>query len=125
MITFKQTGNFSKTDKFFTGALTADYLHSLNKYGQEGVTALSMATPIDSGNTASKWSYSVTNIKGYASISWYNSNVNNGVPIVILLEYGHATKNGGYVQGRDFINITLRPIFDKIAESVWKEIRAL
>lgn len=94
----------------------------LDKYGQAGVNALSAATPIDSGATASSWYYEITESKGNYTITWSNSNVADGVPIVILIQYGHATKNGGYVQGIDFINPTLKPMFKKIADDAWMEV---
>lgn len=104
----------------------SEYLRILERYGQEGVNALRDATPIDSGNTANSWSYEVRRWKNArssgATISWVNSNVVDGVPIAILLQYGHATSSGSWVQGRDYINPALQPIFDKIANDVWKEV---
>lgn len=100
----------------------SSYLNILNKYGQEGVNALASATPTDSGKTANSWTYEVKQFKGGAKIIWSNTNIVNGVPIAILIEYGHGTKNGGYVSGREFINDALKPIFDKITNEVWKEV---
>ena len=94
----------------------------LDKYGKEGVAALSAATPIDTGKTANSWSYKINRQNGSVSIDFYNSNFSNGVPIAIILQYGHATNNGGWVQGRDYINPAIQPIFDKIAKNAWKEV---
>jgi hypothetical protein len=99
-----------------------DITSILDKFGKEGVEALSKNTPVDSGLTAGSWNYKISNSKGKATISWYNSNVVNGVPIAIILQYGHGTQNGGWIEGRDYINPTMRPIFDKITEDVWKEV---
>lgn len=122
MISFKHTGDFSKTTKFLERAKRGDYLKVLDKYGKEGVKALSSATPVDSGTTASSWSYKIEKGNGSAKISFLNSNVNKGVPIAIILQYGHGTRNGGYVQGRDYINPAIQPIFDRIANEAWKEV---
>ena len=98
----------------------------LNKYGQAGVTALSNATPVESGKTANSWGYRIEQGRNQSKIICTNSSMTeNGMPIVILLQYGHGTRNGGYVQGRDFINKAIRPIFDEIAESAWKEVTFL
>lgn len=99
-----------------------DFFRNLEKYAQEGVAALSSATPVDSGLTAASWDYEIVKKKGAISIYWTNSNINAGVPIAVILQYGHGTNNGGYVQGRDYINPAIRPIFDKIAENAWKEV---
>ena len=122
MISFRQKGDFSKLDRFLERAKEAARLSILDKYGREGVAALSSATPVDSGETASSWYYEVTNENGSAAISFYNSNVNQGVPIAIILQYGHGTGTGGWVEGRDYINPAIQPIFDKIAEAAWKEV---
>lgn len=122
MISFKHTGDFSKTTKFLERAKRGDYLKVLDKYGKEGVKALSSATPVDSGTTANSWSYKIENGNSSAKISFLNSNVNKGVPIAIILQYGHGTRNGGYVQGRDYINPAIQPIFDRIANEAWKEV---
>ena len=99
-----------------------EFFQRLNQYGRRGVDALSAATPIDSGKTASSWNYEIHRSKDLVEIVWTNSNVNDGAPIVILLQYGHATGNGGYVQGYDFINPAIRPIFDEIEKDLWKEV---
>lgn len=122
MITVKHTGSFKNVEKFLYKASRTNVLSILDKYGRQGVEALASATPTDSGLTADSWKYEVRNSKGSYSITWTNSNVVNGVPVVILLQYGHATKNGGFVQGRDFINPAIQPIFDKISEDLWKEV---
>ena len=125
MITFRQKGDFSKLTRFLEKAKEAVKLGDLDKYGREGVAALSSATPIDSGKTAESWYYEIKNQNGSVSINFLNSNVNKGVPIAVMLQYGHGTRNGGWVQGRDYINPAIRPIFDKIAESAWREVTKL
>lgn len=125
MIIFRQQGDFSKFTKFLERAKEAVHLGNLDKYGREGVAALSSATPVDSGETATSWYYKIENKKGSVSITFYNSNVQNGVPIAIILQYGHGTRNGGWVEGRDYINPAIQPIFDKIVESAWREVTKL
>lgn len=125
MITFRQKGDFSKLTRFLEKAKHAVKLGDLDKYGREGVAALASATPVDSGLTANSWYYEIENQNGSATISFYNSNVNKGVPIAIILQYGHGTRNGGWVQGRDYINPAIQPVFDKIAEAAWKEVTGL
>jgi len=125
MIIISHKGNLDKTTNFLNKAKNINYRYILERYGQEGVNALSSATPIDSGLTSQSWSYTIKQNKTNYTISWCNSNVVDGVPIVVLIQYGHATKNGGYVSGRDFINPAIKPIFDKIAEEAWKEITKL
>lgn len=125
MIVITQSGNFNNTERFLNGAKKLDVKRILESYAKEGVRALSSATPVDSGLTASSWDYKINISKGSYSISWTNSNVVDGVPIAIILQYGHGTGTGGYVQGRDYINPALRPIFDKIADSVWREVSNL
>ena len=122
MISFRQKGDFSKLNRFLERAKEAARLSILDKYGREGVAALSSATPVDSGETASSWYYEIKHNNGSASITFNNSNINNGVPIAIILQYGHGTGTGGWVEGRDYINPAIQPIFDKIAEDVWKEV---
>lgn len=122
VITFHHKGNFQKTDNFLKKAKQGDYFRSLEKFAQEGVNALASATPIDSGKTAASWDYTISRSKGPVSITWTNSNINDGVNIAVIIQYGHGTRNGGYVQGRDYINPAIRPVFDKIAENVWKEV---
>lgn len=122
MVIVKQKGDFSKTEKFLNTISKKLYYRNLQKYAEQGVAALASATPIDSGTTANSWDYEIRQTKNSVSIYWTNSNVNKGVPIAIIIQYGHGTRNGGYVQGRDYINPAMRPIFDKIAENVWKEV---
>lgn len=122
MVIVKQKGDFSKTEKFLNSISKKLYYRNLQKYAEQGVAALASATPIDSGTTANSWDYEIRQTKNSVSIYWTNSNVNKGVPIAVIIQYGHGTRNGGYVQGRDYINPAMRPIFDKIAENVWKEV---
>lgn len=122
MIIIKHKGNFNNTEKFLKRAKQLNVKRILEEYGKEGVKALSSATPVNTGLTANSWDYKVEISNGSYTLSWINTNVVNGVPIAIILQYGHATKNGGYIQGRDYINPAIQPIFDKIAEQVWKEV---
>lgn len=122
-IKFVVRGSFTKTQKFFEKCKHMFKLGILDKYGREGVIALSMATPVDTGKTSASWRYEVKNVPGELSITWNNDSVTkDGIPIVVLIQYGHGTGNGGYVVGRDFINPTMKPIFDKIADEIWKEV---
>ena len=125
MISFRQKGDFSKLTSFLERAKETVYLGDLNKYGRQGVAALASATPIDSGETAESWYYEIENNKESATITFYNSNVQNGVPIAIILQYGHGTRNGGWVEGRDYINPALQPIFDQIVDDAWREVNKL
>ena len=122
MITFRQKGDFRKTMSFLERAKESVKLGTLDRYGREGVAALSSATPVDTGLTARSWYYKIERDKNTATISFFNSNIQNGVPIAIVLQYGHGTRNGGWVQGRDYINPAIQPIFDKIANTAWKEV---
>lgn len=124
MIKFTTSGSFKNTIKLLNKMSDNHYLEQrLKRYGEEGVRLLSNATPIDTGVTASSWGYKSTIGDGFISITWTNRNTTpNGIPIVILIQYGHATGNGGYVQGRDFINPAIQPLFDKIADEIWKEV---
>lgn len=125
MISFRQKGDFSKLTSFLERAKETVYLGDLNKYGRQGVAALASATPIDSGETAESWYYEIENNKESATITFYNSNVQNGVPIAIILQYGHGTRNGGWVEGRDYINPAIQPIFDQIVDDAWREVNKL
>lgn len=125
MISFRQKGDFSKTYRYLGRVKEAVKLRDLDRYGREGVAALESATPVDSGLTASSWYYKIDRKKESVSITFYNSNIQNGVPIAIILQYGHGTRNGGWVQGRDYINPAIQPIFDKIADNAWKEVTKL
>ena len=125
MIKISLKGNFKNIERFFDGAknrLPKRIRSVLDRYGRQGVAALQMYTPKDSGETANSWKYEIFNL----GIAWSNTNVTgNGTPVAILLQYGHGTKNGGYVQGRDYINPALQPIFDEIADNCWKEVENL
>lgn len=125
MITFQQKGDFSKTTKFFEKLLNVVKLGELDRYGRQGVEALASATPKDTGRTAESWKYEIVRDRESATIRWYNTNENNGVNIAVILQYGHGTRNGGYVRGRDYINPAIQPVFDEIAETAWKEITVL
>lgn len=125
MIKFRHKGDFSKLTRYFEKMLNAIRLGILDKYGREGVAALASATPVDSGQTAGSWYYEVEHKNGSASIIFSNSHVNDGVPIAIILQYGHGTGTGGWVQGRDYINPAIQPVFDKIAEAAWREVTKL
>ena len=122
MISFRQKGDFSKLTRYLEKAKNAIRIGDLDKYGREGVAALASATPKDTGKTAESWSYKIENKEGSVTISFLNSNIQNGVPIAVILQYGHGTGNGGWVQGRDYINPAIRPIFDKIAQNAWREV---
>ena len=122
MIKITSKGNFDKTDKFFKSMINRDYTTLLQRYAEQGVSALQSATPVDSGETANSWGYEIVKTSTGIKIVWTNSHVADDVPIAILIQYGHATRNGGYVQGRDYINPAIRPIFDRIANDVWREV---
>ena len=125
MIKFRHRGNFNKTTRYLQKVSKAAKFSDLDKYGREGVAALASATPVESGLTANSWYYEIERKNGSASISFLNSNIQNGVPIAIILQYGHATRNGGWVRGRDYINPAIQPIFDRIVEDAWKEVTKL
>ena len=121
-ISISNSGSFNKTDKFFKKMSENSIYSVLQKYGEIGVAELAAATPVDSGRTSSAWNYRVIIERSNARVQWYNSNENQGFSVAIGLQYGHGTGTGGYVIGRDYINPTMRPIFDKIADQVWNEI---
>lgn len=125
MIQFLHKGDFKKTERLLKKSLGRDYRSILDKYAKQGVEALSRATPKESGETAASWFYEIIQNESSLSIVWNNSNVNKGVNIAIVLQYGHGTRNRGYVHGRDYINPALRPVFDKLAEAVWKEVTSI
>lgn len=118
----KHKGNFNKTERFFNRVLKREYLNILERYGQAGVEALRNATPSASGKTADSWGFGIEEGKGMVTLYWTNTNENQGVNIAILLIYGHGLQNGGYVEGIDFVNPAMRPIFEKIADESWKEV---
>lgn len=125
MIVLSSKGDFSKATRYFERLKETAKLGVLDKYGREGVAALSSATPIETGLTANSWTYKIQLSESSASIEFHNSNINNGVPIAIILQYGHGTGTGGWVEGRDYINPAIRPVFDKIVEDLWKEVTNL
>lgn len=122
MIRFEQKGDFEKTRKFLKEAGKRDLDNILNKYGKMGVENLSAYTPRDTGLTASSWTYTIEKTKNKVSIIWRNTNVVDGVPIAIILQYGHATRNGGYVEGVDYINPALEPVFKELKDHIWREV---
>ena len=121
-VKFYHKGNFSKVTKFFNTLLDRKYLNKLDVYGQMGVEALQAATPEDSGETARSWSYEIKQDRNRTYLTWTNSHVEDGVNIAIILQYGHATRNGGWVEGRDYINPALQPLFDQMAQEIWSEV---
>ena len=123
MIEFRQKGDFSKLNNFLEKSRESINVGLLNKYGRDGVKALSSQTPVDTGLTAASWYYKITRTKGRATLSFHNRNVVNGVPIAIILQYGHGTRNGGWVDGIDYINPAIRPVFMKIVKEAWKEVK--
>lgn len=125
MISIRQKGDFSKLNGYLEKLKNIVKIGDLDRYGREGVEALSSATPKDSGETASSWYYEITHKKESISITFKNSNINKGVPIAIILQLGHGTNNGGWVEGRDYINPAIQPVFDKIANQAWKEVTRL
>lgn len=125
MIKFRQKGDFSKLTKFLENAKQKVDLGDLDKYGREGVAALKSATPVDSGLTAESWYYEIERTAGSTKIVFKNRNIQNGVPIAVILHYGHATGNGGWVEGREYINTAIQPVFDKIVNDAWREVTKL
>ena len=122
MIRLTQKGDFSKLNRYLERVKEVVKIGDLNKYGRQGVEALKAATPVDSGETANSWYYEIKRQNGVVSIEFNNSHINKGVPIAIILQYGHGTNNGGWVEGRDYINPAIRPIFDQIANDAWKDV---
>lgn len=122
MISFSSEGSFDKTEKFLRAMTTMNVDGILNAEAQKGVAALSKATPKDSGRAAISWSYKIEKTSNSVTISWTNSDVENGFPVALMIQYGHGTGTGGYIQGQDYINPAMRPIFDSIAETVWKAV---
>lgn len=122
MFKIKQKGDLNKTENFLNRAIKTNLMSILNECGKKGVSALKTATPIDSGETAYSWDYEIVkNNNGY-TIYWTNDNIVSGVPIALIIQYGHGTRNGGYVVGRDYINPAIRPIFDEMSNLVWKDV---
>lgn len=125
MIRFRSKGDFKKADKYFRNLIKASRVEILEKYGNKGVAALSSATPVESGLTASSWSYRIERSGSRVAIYFTNSNINKGVNIAIILQYGHGTGTGGWVEGQDYINPAIQPIFDELAEAAWREVTKL
>lgn len=121
-ITVKSKGNFERLSKYLQQASKGVRRDILERFGEEGVQALESTTPVDTGMTSKSWYYKVEETNGSYTLSFHNSNIQNGVPIAIILQYGHGTATGGYVAGRDYINPALRPVFDRLAEEAWKEV---
>lgn len=125
MIKFRQKGDYSKFTRYLERIKEVVKLGDLDKYGRAGVAALASATPVESGVTAASWRYEINHNQNSVFISFYNDNINKGVPIAIILQYGHGTGTGGWVEGKDYINPAIQPIFDKITEDAWKEVTKL
>lgn len=122
MIRFWHRGDFSKTNKYLRDVKEAARVKILEKYGERGVSALSSATPVDTGLAATSWYYKVLRGEAGSRIEFFNSDIENGFPVAIMLQYGHGTGTGGWVEGRDYINPAIQPIFDELAEEAWKEV---
>ena len=125
MVTFRQKGNFHKATQYFERAKKAARISILDNYGKKGVAALASATPKETGKTAASWNYEIERKNGLVAIHFVNSNIQNGVPIAIILQLGHGTGTGGWVEGRDYINPAIQPIFDQIAQDAWREVTNL
>lgn len=122
MISISHSGNFDNITRFLEKMSKRDAMSILHKYGKKGIELLRESTPMDTGETANSWGYEVVNENGRYRIYWTNDNVHDGVYIAIILQYGHATKNGGYVEGIDYINPALEEVFNEMAEELWKEV---
>ena len=122
MFRLTSTGDFKNTEAFLKRGTSSDVIPDLNEYGRMGVEALRSATPVDSGATANGWRYEIERYRTVARVCWYNDHIENGTLVAVLIQYGHGTRNGGYVQGRDYINPAMRPIFTKAAEEIWKKV---
>lgn len=122
MIKVSSKGDFKNTIKFLENIKKQEYINILKRYGEKGVSKLKAATPVDSGETANSWDYRIETNKNKISIIWFNTNINKGVPIALILQTGHGTRNGGYVRGIDYINPAMKPVFDELANEVWKEV---
>ena len=125
MIKIKQKGDFSKTSRYFERAKKPLNINTFHKYGRKGVEALRAATPVDTGLTANSWYYEIINDNGIIKLTFNNSNIYRGIQIAVIIQYGHATRNGGWIEGRDYINPAIQPIFDEIANDAWKEVSML
>lgn len=122
MFSIRHKGSFKNTTKFLQAMKNQKMFNTLDRLGRVGQDALSSSTPVDSGLTSQSWYYDVEIGKSQVTVTWYNSHVVDGIPVIILLQYGHGTGTGGYVQGRDYINPAIVPVFDQIADSVWKAV---
>jgi hypothetical protein len=122
MITITQKGSFANVERYLSRLKQDEAYKILDKYGNLGMVALSNATPSESGETAASWYYTIESRKGYHSIRWHNRHIEDGVPIAVILQYGHGTGTGGYVEGRDYIMPAIRPVFDQIVADVWREV---
>lgn len=125
MLHLSSKGSFDNLEHYLKKSLGDNYMTVLEKYGQIGVQALSASTPVKTGKTASSWSYKIEQKNNQVSVIWTNTNINKGVNIAIILQYGHGTRNGGYVVGRDYINPAIQPIIDDLADAAWKEVTSL
>jgi hypothetical protein len=122
VFSFESSGSFKNLEAFLNRMSKNEMFSTLEPFAKQGVAVLAAATPFDSGLTSASWSYTIDKSRGAYSITWTNSHIVDGRPIVIMLQYGHGTGTGGYVQGRDFINPAMKPVFDKIADQVWKAV---
>lgn len=125
MFRIRSSGSFKNSKRFLQEVQKQNFMAVLDHYGQDGIIALSMNTPRDTGETSVSWGYQVILDKGEARLEFTNSNINKGVPIAVILQYGHGTGTGGYVQGRDYINPAIQPVFDRIVDSIWTEVKSL
>lgn len=124
-IVITEKGDFHNTERWLAKLKSGRIFAVLSKYGSIGQNALSNATPVDSGLAAASWSYSIEQKSGYFSIRWHNSDIENGFPVAVMIQYGHGTGTGGYVQGRDYINPAMRPIFDQMVADVVREVNSI
>lgn len=122
MISFATSGSWKNTERFLQKNARGDFFHRVDSLAQQGVNALAKATPLESGLAAESWTYKIERSRGSLTITWNNTDVETGFPVAIMLQYGYATGTGGYVQGRDYINPAMRPVFDRIRDEVWKAV---
>lgn len=122
MISLQTSGSYDKTRKYLQKLARGDFYTGLDKYARDGVTALAQASPVDSGLSAGSWDYKIERTGASLTISWFNKDVEKGFPVAVMLQYGYATGTGGYVQGRDYINPAMRPVFDHIEEAVRRAV---
>ena len=122
MISFKHKGDFKKTTAFLKAVGKGDYLRGLDKYGELGVQLLRESTPKRTGKTADSWSYNITKTRTGISLNWTNSNINDGVSVAVVIQLGHLTPQGYYIEGVDYINSALKPLFDTLGKELWEEV---